>query len=183
LVPGAEDRVPFLLVLREFAGSFRDDRLELTRYLEQVCRAPYNLDPPRHAVEYLLRNGRATVVLDGLDELVDPELRRTFVQLVEGFASRFPLVPILVTARKIGYLDAPLNHRTFTVGVVAELNEEQVTQYSERWFALDTATADVDRSRMATAFLRESANITDLRANTPAALCDHGRVGCRSCVD
>lgn len=165
LVPGAEDRVPFLLVLREFAGSFRDGRLELARYLEQVCRAPYNLDPPQHAVEYLLRNGRATVVLDGLDELVDPELRRRFVQLVDGFVSRFPLVPILVTARRIGYLDAPLDHQTFTVGVVAELNEEQVTQYSERWFALDAATADADRSRMAAAFLRESANITDLRAN------------------
>ncbi len=164
-VPGAEGRVPFLLVLREFAVAFRQKRVGLALYLEQVCRAPYNLEPPRHAVEYLLRNGRAVVLLDGLDELVDPELRRRFVQLVDGFVSRFPLVPVLVTARRIGYSEAPLDHRMFTVGVVAELNDKQVTQYAERWFALDDSTAEADRARMAASFLRESTSIGDLRAN------------------
>lgn len=33
-----------------------------------------------------------------------------------------------VTARRIGYSEAPLDRETFTVGMVAELTEEQVEQ-------------------------------------------------------
>lgn len=165
LVPGAEGRVPFLLVLREFAGSFREGGKGLVHYLEQVCRAPYNLEPSSDVVGYLLGNGRAVVLLDGLDELVEPELRRRFVQLVDGFVARFPLVPIVVTARWIGYSDAPLDRRMFTVGVIAELTDEQVEQYTRRWFALDASTPAADRARMAAAFVAESQGIADLRAN------------------
>jgi hypothetical protein len=165
LVDGAESRVPFLLVLRNFAGSFRAGGKSLAYYLEQVCRDPYNLDPPLNAVDYLLRNGRAMVLLDGLDELVEPDLRLKFIDLVAGFISRYPLVPIVVTARRIGYSEAPLDRRLFTVGIVADLNEDQVKEYAERWFALDASTAEGERPRMAASFLAESEGITELRAN------------------
>jgi hypothetical protein len=165
LVEGSEGRVPFLLVLRNFAGSFRKGGKGLAHYLEQVCADPYNLEPPPNAVDYLLRNGRAVVLLDGLDELVKPELRRKFVELVDGFVSRYPLVPVLVTARRIGYSDAPLDRRLFTVGIVAELEDDQVDRYAERWFALDASTAESERTRMARSFLAESKGIAELRAN------------------
>ncbi|MCP2256572.1 NACHT domain-containing protein [Streptoalloteichus tenebrarius] len=164
-VAGAEGRVPFLLVLRNFTSSFREGGKGLAHYLERICGDPYNLEPPSHAVDYLLRNGRAVVVLDGLDELVEPELRRKVVQLVEGFVSRYPLVPVLVTARRIGYSDAPLDPRLFRVGVVSKMGDDQVRQYVERWFALDESTAESDRARMADSFLKESKGIADLRSN------------------
>jgi hypothetical protein len=137
--PGAEGRVPFLIVLRSFAASFQKGGSQLVRYLEKECEDPYNLQPPTHAVDYLLRNGRAVVILDGLDELVESELRRRVVQLVEGFVNRYPLVPVLVTVRRIGYADAPLSLNLFRVGVVTELNDEQIADYADKWFALDPA--------------------------------------------
>ncbi|MEV8438274.1 NACHT domain-containing protein [Actinosynnema sp. NPDC051121] len=165
LVPGAEGRVPFLLVLRNFAGAFRDGDRSLTHYLEQVCAAPYNLVPPPGAVEYLLRNGRAVVLLDGLDELVSPELRRNVVQLVNGFVHRYPLVPVVVTARRIGYAEVPLDRRLFEVGIVAEMSEGQVERYAERWFDLDSSTPQGERVALARSFLRESREIPELRSN------------------
>lgn len=165
LVPGAEGRVPFLLILRNFAGAFRDGSHSLAHYLEQLCIAPYNLDPPSDAIEYLLRNGRAVVLLDGLDELVSPELRRNVVQLVNGFAHRYPLVPLVVTARRIGYAEVPLDRQLFGVGMVAEMSEEQVARYAERWFALDSTTPESERVTLAQSFLRESREITELRSN------------------
>jgi predicted NACHT family NTPase len=137
----------------------------LLHYLEQVCRNPYNLEPPRNAVEYLLRNGRAVVILDGIDELVDPELRRNVVQLVHGFAVQYPLVPILVTARRIGYLEAPLPIGMFTLGGIAELNDRQVRQYAENWFRIDVNTPDSESHRLAETFMSESKDISELRAN------------------
>ncbi len=165
LVPGAEGRVPFLLVLRDQAGSFCEGGKGLATYLAQVCQDPYNLEPPPHAIEYLLRNGRAMVLLDGLDELVEPALRRKVVQLVEGFVNRFPLVPVLVTARRVGYYDAALDGGFFSVGRVAELNNDQVEQYAKRWFGLDESIAEAKRAQMARSFTAESHNIGELRSN------------------
>lgn len=161
----SNDRVPFLLVLRDFTPWFRTGGRELLKYLEQICRDPYNLPWLRDGVEYLLRNGRAVVILDGLDELVEPELRRRVVRLIEGFAHQYPLTPVVVTARKVGYAEAPLSESLFTWGTVGEFDTNQVTAYAARWFALDAATPSAKRARLAEAFVAESAEIAELRRN------------------
>ncbi|MEU0883203.1 NACHT domain-containing protein [Lentzea sp. NPDC005914] len=160
-----DGRVPFLLVLRDHTSWFREGGRELLKYLKHVCRDPYNLAPPRDALEYLLRNGRAVVVLDGLDELVETELRRRVVRLVEGFAHQFPLTPVVVTARKIGYGEAPLSESLFAKGTVEDFAPDQVSEYAVRWFALDASTPSHQRRQLADAFLRESKTIEDLRRN------------------
>ncbi|MEU3647099.1 NACHT domain-containing protein [Lentzea sp. NPDC034063] len=158
-------RVPFLVVLREFATSFDEGGRDLLHYLEKLCLAPYNVKPPRDGVEYLLRTGRAVVILDGLDELVQTELRRRVVSLVEGFAHLYPLVPILVTARKIGYEDAPLSVDLFLPSSIAEFAPQQVAAYVRRWFTLDEATSPAERERLITSFMEDSAQIPELRSN------------------
>jgi hypothetical protein len=158
-------RVPFLLVLREFTTSFDVGGRDLLHYLEKLCQAPYNVKPPRDGVEYLLRTGRAVVILDGLDELVQTELRRRVVSLVEGFAHLYPLVPILVTARKIGYEDAPLSADLFVPSHIAEFSNDQVSDYVTRWFELDEATSPAESAHLARSFLRDSAQIPELRSN------------------
>ncbi|GAB3740690.1 hypothetical protein GCM10027598_70710 [Amycolatopsis oliviviridis] len=164
--PGAEGRVPFLIVLRSFAASFRKGGSQLVRYLEKACQDPYNLQPPAHAVNYLLRNGRAVVVLDGLDELAESELRRRVVQLVEGFVNRYPLVPVLVTARKIGYAEAPLSPNLFQVGVVTELEDVEVASYAGKWFALDPALSAAEQQQLAQSFTSESEYVKELCRNS-----------------
>lgn len=159
------DRVPFLLVLRELTSSLDEGGRDLLHHLERLCLAPYNVQPPRDGVEYLLRTGRAVVILDGLDELVRTELRRRVVSLVEGFAHLHPLVPILVTARKIGYEDAPLSTELFQTCHIAEFDDEQVTTYVGRWFALDEASSSVERERLARSFIEDSRQIPELRSN------------------
>jgi hypothetical protein len=158
-------RVPFLLVLREFTTAFDEGGHDLLHYLEKLCQAPYNVKPPRDGVEYLLRTGRAVVILDGLDELVQTELRRRVVSLVEGFAHLHPLVPILVTARKIGYEEAPLNVDLFTQSHIVEFNAVQVSDYVSKWFRLDEATSPAERDRLAESFMVDSGPIPELRSN------------------
>lgn len=158
-------RLPFLVVLREFTTSFDEGGRDLLHYLEKLCLAPYNVKPPRDGVEYLLCTGRAVVILDGLDELVQPELRRRVVSLVEGFAHLYPLVPILVTARKIGYEDAPLSVDLFLPSSIAEFDPQQVANYVQRWFTLDEATSPAERERLIASFMDDSAQIPELRSN------------------
>lgn len=158
-------RVPFLLVLREFTTSFDGGGHDLLHYLEMRSRAPYNVKPPKNAIEYLLRNGRAVVVLDGLDEIVQTELRRRVVALVEGFAHLYPMVPILVTARRIGYEEAPLSPNLFNTARIPEFTDDQVRTYVHNWFVLDEATSPVEQEQLTRSFMKDSEQIPDLRRN------------------
>ncbi|KJK53436.1 hypothetical protein UK23_00055 [Lentzea aerocolonigenes] len=162
---GESGQVPFLLVLREFTAALDEGGRDLLQYLERRCQDPYNLKPPRDGVEYLLRTGRAVVILDGLDELVQTELRRRVVSLVEGFAHLYPLVPILVTARKIGYEDAPLSTSLFVRSHIAEFGLKQISRYVTRWFELDEATSPAQRKRLAQSFMEDSQRIPEIRSN------------------
>lgn len=158
-------RVPFPVVLREFTESFRSGGRGLVSYLKALCQAPYNLVAPDDAIEYLLGNGRAVVILDGVDELVEPELRRRFARLVESFTHLYPLVPVVVTARRIGYDEAPLDPVLFTVGAVEQFDDERVERYARLWFSLEESTREDQRAGLAEAFLRESKSVGELRRN------------------
>jgi hypothetical protein len=159
------DALPFLLVLREYAESFKSNKQTIVSYLESICRSPYNVEPPAGAIEYLLLCGRAFVVLDGLDELVDVSLRRQLVASVEAFANLYPTVPILVTSRRVGYDEAPLDVDQFQVGYVAPLEDGQVKEYAAKWFALDDSITPARRRELGTAFIADSQFVSDLRKN------------------
>ncbi|MER6590347.1 NACHT domain-containing protein [Micromonospora purpureochromogenes] len=164
-IGGLEGQVPILLVVRAHTQSLRTDHHTLLHYLEAACRRPGNVNPPPDALEYLLLNGRATVIIDGIDELGDSSYRQSFVQLVDGFAHRYPLARVIVTSRVVGYPDASLDSDLFPTVDIAPFNEIQVNQYANRWFRLDT-TLDADQRRQLTeAFMRESEMARDLRVN------------------
>jgi hypothetical protein len=159
-------RVPFLVTLRQFEAAFRAGERPLAGYLEAVGKDPYNVTPPPGAVEYLLRNGRAVILLDGLDELVDQDLRTRVSRLVTGFAHQHPLTPVVVTARVIGYETAPLDPHLFETIRLEDFEDWQVTAYATRWFRLDEATPEPQRAALTRSFLAESDQVAaDLRPN------------------
>jgi hypothetical protein len=125
-IPELTGRVPLLVVLREFTEAFQEGGRPLVEYLASVCRDPYNVEPPPDALEYLLLNGRAVVMLDGLDELTDTALRGRVVQLVEAFVQRYPLVRVLATSREIGYAEAALDRYLFPTATLEPFDDERV---------------------------------------------------------
>jgi hypothetical protein len=161
--------VPFLVVLRNFADKLNDVGYTLEEFIALQCAEPYGLKPPPHAIPYLLQNGRAVVILDGLDELTRVSVRRRVVDLIEGFAFNFPSASILVTSRKVGYEYAPLPAALFSRWELAPFDDDRVERYAAKWFILDASTtrnsADRSRSDRLAAFLRESESIRDIRSN------------------
>jgi hypothetical protein len=157
--------VPFLLILREYISKFQSDRTAFIEYLADLCRFPYQVEPPAHAIEYILSSGRALVVFDGLDELTDTSLRRQVVEAIEGFTHRYPNVSIVVTSRRIGYDEAPLDSSLFPHAELQEFSESQVSEYVAKWFAIDQHQAESSCDRLTTAFMRDSQLVHDLRTN------------------
>lgn len=131
--PATSASTPFLVVLRNYAEHIRHRNLSLHDYLIELCKLPYGIEPPEGSVEYVLLNGRAFVIFDGLDELLDVSLRRDVVQAVEAFAYRYPTVSILVTSREIGYAEAPLDDRLFVAASLKEFDDDQVKAYVYKW--------------------------------------------------
>ena len=110
--------------------------------------------------EDMLTLGRAFVIFDGVDEIVNLSMRRRVVERIQAFSVRFPLVSILATTRKVGYTTASFEPSLFDTYELQEYSESQVEDYVTRWFRL-SARSDAERD----GFLRESNSVRDIRNN------------------
>jgi hypothetical protein len=156
-------QVPLRVVLREYAGHYKSNQESVIGFLEKQCKADYSAPAPEGAVEYLLLNGRAVVIFDGLDELTDTSLRAAIVGVVEAFTHAYPTAPILVTSRRVGYEMAPLDESLFTVTHLSPFSAAQQRQYVQKWFS--HVRGSVGEGDMAARFLAESSHARDLTSN------------------
>jgi hypothetical protein len=156
---------PVLVRLRDYGVRKRDSELSLKDFLYELAHAHYQLDPPAHSFEYLLSQGRLLIVLDGLDELVNTADRQRISGDVEHFCTTYTGLPVIVTSRKVGYDQAPLDAAVFEPFELGEFSLEQATEYATKWFQVDTTLSPAEQSKFTTAFIRECEDLADLRSN------------------
>ncbi|WP_327375121.1 NACHT domain-containing protein [Streptomyces sp. NBC_01216] len=160
---GAALQTPLRIVLREYASHYKSNQESIIDFLEKQCKADYSTPAPEGAIDYLLLNGRAVVIFDGLDELTDTSLRAAIVDAVEAFTHAYPTAPILVTSRKVGYEMAPLDESLFFVTHLSPFNGAQQKQYVKKWFL--NVRGSAQEEGMADRFLSESSHARDLTSN------------------
>jgi|GEM_PF-4115592 len=171
---------PLIVSLKDYGAEKATARISLVEWIESVVRTDYTAPAPVGAIPYLLAAGRAVLILDGLDELLDTSYRREVTADIETFSSRYIAAPILVTSRRIGYSQAPLDPRRFDVAYLSELEDDQIRQYVDMWFGLRSELPPRERVEMAENFMRDSSEAArDLRSNTLmlALLCNIYRGG------
>ena len=156
---------PILVTLRDYGAEKKAQNCSILQFIEMKANADHQLEPPSNAFKYMLLNGRAIVVFDGLDELLDTSYRQQISRDVESFSSLFPSVPVIVTSREVGYEQAPLDEQIFDLYRLSEFDEEQVHEYATKWFKAHTDLPPEQLDREAAAFIRESQIVEDLRAN------------------
>lgn len=165
-VNGAESSptVPFVVTLRELADPARST--SFVEYIERFSHDSFQAEPPSGLVEFLLLTGRALVIFDGLDELLDTSLRRKVVHAIEAFATSYMNTPILVTGRQVGYELAPLDAGTFTALHIQPFDQPEIERYADSWFLLDESIPSIkDRRDACDRFLTSSLAVHDLRSN------------------
>jgi hypothetical protein len=159
------EATPLLVLLREYGSQKKATNCSIIQFLEQQAASRYQLRAPMHAFDYLLLSGRVFVIFDGLDELLDSSYRQEVTTNVEAFCKLYPAVPVLVTSREVGYEQAPLNDKTFSLFRLAPFDEEQVKEYATKWFARDEDYSPDQKVQKASAFYADSAFVPDLRSN------------------
>ncbi len=81
---------------------------------------------------HVLKEGRAILLLDGLDEVTSAEERRAVVLAVEALAAAYPRCRFVVTSRIAGYDAAPLSG-PFVRFTLAPLDREGIRRFAHNW--------------------------------------------------
>ncbi|WP_329308953.1 NACHT domain-containing protein [Streptomyces microflavus] len=154
----ASTYAPFVISCKDIPNA--EGNSYVVSAIVRSLRENLQLDVSDEVVNDLATLGRAFIIFDGIDEIIDLGRRQNFVKTIEAFAVRYPLTPILVTARRVGYSKARFNSGEFDTYELDDFSEEQVYEYTQRWFSV---TGRTDREREA--FLRETENVPDLCTN------------------
>lgn len=157
--------LPILVVLRDYGADKKDCKCSILQFIETMVNSEYQIKPPNGAFEYMLLNGRAIVIFDGLDELIETRYRQKISDDIESFCNLYPSVPVLVTSREVGYAQAPLDKKTFGLFQLAPFNDEQMKEYVSNWFYADTDLTQKQNEQKIDSFIKESNSVSDIRSN------------------
>ena len=170
----AEQRLPILLPLRNFAGYLStqkdDPSIEGARILLGYLRAYFagqDIDLPERFFAERLHNGQCVVLLDGVDEVADFSLRQRVARAVERFVVRYPNNRYVITSRIAGYTGAARIGEGFVTTTVRDFSNADVERFVTHWNrAIEVALTGKDSPIAAQAAQRSTdALLNALRAN------------------
>jgi hypothetical protein len=108
---------------------------------------------------YLASVGWLTLIVDGIDEILDPTQRRKMVEQLNVLAQKYPALPIISTTRKTGFEISHFRTPTFDLLQLQQYSPEQVQKYASKWFSNSRTHLKADR------FLGEIKTLGDLARN------------------
>jgi len=127
---------PVLLYLRDIAPEIPN--VTLAQAIRKSL--PPRFQAPANWVENEMENNRCLILLDGLDEVADAELRRKVAQWVEQQMRTYGEMRFVVTSRPNGYRSNPLEG--LTVLDVKPFTWPQVERFVQNWYlATETVRA------------------------------------------
>ncbi|MGE0684812.1 MAG: NACHT domain-containing NTPase, partial [Candidatus Binatia bacterium] len=146
-----EDRLPIVIYLRNL-GVFLDDLTPqqageeaqatlLLRFLTERHKqtTPY-LNLPEDFFSRHLEEGRCAVLLDGLDEVVDPLKRGRVIDMTAALASRYPGNRFIVTSRPRGY-EGHAKQRLasfYTECTIRDFDDADMQAFARSWYTAVT---------------------------------------------
>jgi formylglycine-generating enzyme required for sulfatase activity/energy-coupling factor transporter ATP-binding protein EcfA2 len=117
----------------------KDDGTEghaiLLQFLAQVLKNE-RIEVPTDFFDAWLTDGRAAVLLDGLDEVADPGLRRRVSRLVDAFTRAYTKCRYVVTSRIVGYNETSRLNEGYATTTVRDFSMEDVTIFLSQWHRL-----------------------------------------------
>ncbi|MCP4600492.1 MAG: SUMF1/EgtB/PvdO family nonheme iron enzyme [Proteobacteria bacterium] len=137
--------IPIFLPLR----NLKDTSGNLHSFIESELAEPYldlSLDFGRH----LLDRGKLLLLFDGLDEVIDANMREQVSRWIEKVRITVPDSYLAVTCRYAGYTGRARLSEQFLEMNLRPLNDEQASKFISNWFRIvETSMAkDKDQARI-----------------------------------
>ena len=125
-------KLPFLLFLRDFVTAIKNSPTFSLVDAVQSHVIKWGRAAPTGWVEHQLNKGNCLILLDGLDEVADPEMRRQIVNWVQQQMITYGKNRFIVTSRPFGYRNNPLSG--VTVLEVNPFTPEQIEDFIYNWY-------------------------------------------------
>jgi hypothetical protein len=164
----APNKLPILLFLRDHAEAIQaEPDLSLAQAVGDSL-ARWDLHAPTGWFEKRLARGQCLVLLDGLDEVADPEARRQVVAWVQRQMEACGRNRFIVTSRPYGYQQHRLEG--VTVLQISPFTRDQVERFVHNWYTAneimsaqrDDVGVRQDAAQGANDLLRRLRNTPDL---------------------
>lgn len=133
------NRLPILLPLRQI-GRFLQARpnvgieghSQLIEFLFASLTSE-RIELPEDFFDPWLTKGEGVILLDGLDEIVDPDLRRRVSRLVESFTQTYDRCRYVVTSRIASYTGAVRLGESYMVTTVLDFTRDDIARFLGNW--------------------------------------------------
>lgn len=155
--------VPVLLNLRDHAAAIERHPGETVAHLAHVAAVRLGVRAPAEWLEDQLRSGRCVVLLDGLDEVVDPRGRRQVAEWIEAQTQRYPMNDFVVSSRPHGYV--PIQGAL--VVQVRGFTSVQVDEFVHRWYRSLEQRSGLSEKTAAARANAAAEDLLDRLRNTP----------------
>lgn len=148
------NRVPLFITLKNFAEESKQE--DIFKYVVKqlsICE----VKDARAKVEQLLRQGKALVLLDGLDEVREEDTKHVLRQILE-LSNQFHTNQFLITCRIAA---KEYTFERFTEVEMADFDKDQVAIFAQNWFRL----SDPVKGERFIQKLKENRSIQELATN------------------
>ena len=126
------DWLPILIRMRDFA---RYPDLSILDYVKQFAEKTLSVKSlPVGFFEYWLEDGRALILLDGLDEVPEEVKRYDVVRQIENFLGQFHRNRAIITSRPAGYKRDFFKTEEFPHYQLQAFDDEKIEEFINRWY-------------------------------------------------
>ena len=160
-----QDYLPIIIPIRDLAREGNVSILEFAKNFAEKSLAVKDL--PTDFFDYWLEDGRAVILLDGLDEVAETGKRYDIVSRIESFLGQFPKNLAIITSRPAGYKRDFFRTEEFPHFELQGFNDEKVEEFINRWYSsrFDDKAEAARRNKSLQRALGENARIKLLARN------------------
>nr|WP_293159209.1 NACHT domain-containing protein [Okeania sp. SIO2C9] len=126
------DWLPILIRIRDFVRDLDKTIPEHIRLFAETNMALQDL--PTGFFEHWLEDGRALILLDGLDEVAEEGKRYDVVRRIETFLGKFDKNPAIITSRPVGYRRDFFNTAEFPHYQMQSFDDDKISLFLDNWY-------------------------------------------------
>jgi energy-coupling factor transporter ATP-binding protein EcfA2 len=137
-IGNAKKLLPIFLTLREHANAIADaPNLSLIHAIKATLVGRFS-DPPEGWIEIQLDKGRCVLMMDGLDEIADPNTRSIVTEWVRKQMAAYPRNHFVIASRPYGYESNPLTG--VSILEIQPFTIDQIRSFIHNWYLANEIT-------------------------------------------
>ncbi|NEP26433.1 HEAT repeat domain-containing protein [Moorena sp. SIO3I6] len=126
------DWLPILIRMRDFAINLDKSLIDYARVFAENTMSVKPL--PVGFFEHWLSDGRALILLDGLDEVAEDAKRNDVVRRIENFLGQFDRNRAIITSRPAGYRRDFFRTEEFPHYQIEPFDDQKISAFIDNWY-------------------------------------------------